>query len=113
MVFACLYPTDAAMFDALESAIEKLKLTDASVTSQTISNEALGSGFRCGFLGVLHMEVFRQRIEEESGLDVIIAAPSITYRAKPKYSDEIINIETPEEYPDNTLQIEKFRNFVI
>ena len=95
------------MFDSLESAIERLKLTDASVTSQTISNEALGSGFRCGFLGVLHMEVFRQRIEEESGLDVIIAAPSITYRAKPKYSDEIINIETPEEYPDNTLQIEK------
>ena len=54
------------------------------------------------------MEVFRQRIEEESGLDVIIAAPSITYRAKPKYSDEIMTIETPEEYPDNTVQIEKF-----
>ena len=108
MVFACLYPTDACNFDALQSAIERLKLTDASVESQNISNEALGSGFRCGFLGVLHMEVFRQRIEEESGLDVIIAAPCITYRAKKKDSDDLMTIDSPEEYPDNTNAIEAY-----
>ena len=101
MVFACLYPTDAGNFNLLESTIEKIKLTDASVESQTISNEALGSGFRCGFLGVLHMEVFRQRIEEESGLDVIIAAPCISYKAKLKDCDQFIKIDSPEEFPDN------------
>eukprot|EP01083_Nonionella_stella_P077305 211019_1 len=108
MVFACLYPSNASQFDVLETAIEKLKLTDASVQSIVISNEALGSGFRCGFLGVLHMEVFRQRIEEESGLDVIIAAPSITYRAKLKANGDLINIDTPEEYPADKSQIECF-----
>lgn len=110
MVFACLYPTDAGNFSLLEDTIEKIKLTDASVESQAISNEALGSGFRCGFLGVLHMEVFRQRIEEESGLDVIIAAPCISYKAKLKNSDEFMKIDSPEEFPDSKQmhQIEEY-----
>ena len=108
MVFACLYPTNAASFNLLEAAIEKIQLTDASVESINISNEALGSGFRCGFLGLLHMEVFRQRIEEESGLDVIIAAPSITYRAKLSHSGEIINIDSPEEFPSDRIRVDRY-----
>ena len=99
MVFACLYPLSSSNHKQLEAAISKLQLTDASVTSQPISSEALGAGFRCGFLGVLHMEVFRQRIEDEANLEVLVAAPTITY--KMELDGEETYIESPEEYPDS------------
>ena len=87
----------------MEDAITKLQLTDASVTAKPISSEALGAGFRCGFLGVLHMEVFRQRIEDEANLEVLVAAPTITY--KTDFDGEINYIESPEDYPDDSGKI--------
>ncbi|ETO29317.1 GTPase, partial [Reticulomyxa filosa] len=101
MVFACLYPVVSEEYNKLRAKIKTLMLEDASVKMEEISNETLGAGFRCGFLGVLHMEVFRQRLEDESGVQVIVAAPTITYKAIRKHDQQEFIIESPEEYPEN------------
>ena len=80
MVFCGLFPVDAADFEALRDAIEKLQLNDASFTSEMETSAALGFGFRCGFLGLLHLEVIRDRLEREFDLDLITTAPSVIYR---------------------------------
>ena len=84
MIYACLYPIDAGDFNKLSDGIKKLCLNDASVEMIEIISEALGSGFRCGFLGLLHMEVFQQRLENDIGIEIIVAAPTITYKYLPK-----------------------------
>lgn len=99
MVFAGIYPTISAEFEGLQDAIEKLTLNDASVKVEKKSSEALGLGFRCGFLGLLHMDVFKQRLEQEYGLDVIATAPSVLYKIKMK-NGEILDIERPSDFPD-------------
>lgn len=100
MVFAGIYPTDSEEFEPLRDAIEKLTLNDASVTVEKKSSNALGIGFRCGFLGLLHMDVFKQRLEQEYGLSVIATAPSVLYKVKMAYTGEIVNIESPSDFPD-------------
>lgn len=100
MVFAGIYPVDSEEFDMLRDAIDKLILNDASVTVEKKTSPALGLGFRCGFLGLLHMDVFKQRLEQEYGLTVIATAPSVRYQIKMKHSDEIINIESPSDFPE-------------
>jgi elongation factor 4 len=99
MVFAGIFPVDNDDFDELSDAIEKLTLNDASVTVSKTSSPALGLGFVCGFLGLLHMDVFKQRLEQEYNLSVIATAPSVLYKIKLKDGQEI-SIETPSDFPD-------------
>jgi len=99
MVFAGVYPTVSTEFENLQDAIEKLTLNDASVSVEKKSSDALGLGFRCGFLGLLHMDVFNQRLEQEYGLDVIATAPSVLYKLHMK-NGEKIDIERPSDFPD-------------
>ncbi len=99
MVFAGIFPIDTADFEELTDAIEKLTLNDASVTVTKTSSPALGLGFVCGFLGLLHMDVFKQRLEQEYNLAVIATAPSVLYKVTLKNGQEL-NIETPGEFPD-------------
>jgi elongation factor 4 len=100
MVFAGIYPVDTTEFDLLRDAIEKLTLNDASVTIEKKTSAALGLGFRCGFLGLLHMDVFRQRLEQEYNMTVIATAPSVLYKIKLQHSNEIMALENPSEFPD-------------
>lgn len=101
MVFAGIYPVDSEEFELLRDAIDKLILNDASVTVEKKTSPALGLGFRCGFLGLLHMDVFKQRLEQEYGLTVIATAPSVRYQVKLKHADEILNIESPSDFPES------------
>ncbi|MGA9530290.1 MAG: translation elongation factor 4, partial [Candidatus Babeliales bacterium] len=99
-VFAGIYPIDATDFELLHDAIEKLILNDSSVTITKKSSPLLGLGFRCGFLGLLHMDVFKQRLEQEYNVPVIITAPSVMYKIKKKGQSDYIDIENPADFPD-------------
>jgi elongation factor 4 len=99
MVFAGIYPVDSEEFETLKTAIEKLTLNDASVRVEKKSSVALGLGFRCGFLGLLHMDVFKQRLEQEYGLTVIATAPSVLYKVRLTAGD-MVDIESPSEFPE-------------
>lgn len=100
MVFAGIYPIDASDFEFLQDAIEKLTLNDASVKVEKKSSIALGLGFRCGFLGLLHMDVFKQRLEQEYNVNVIATSPSVLFKVVMKYSGETVAIESPSDFPD-------------
>lgn len=100
MVFAGIYPIDNSDFELLRDAIEKLTLNDASVSVEKKSSPALGLGFRCGFLGLLHMDVFRQRLEQEYDLAVIATAPSVLYKVKLAHTGVILDLESPADFPD-------------
>jgi GTP-binding protein LepA len=100
VVFAGIYPVDSEDFDNLVEAIEKLTLNDASVTVEKKTSAALGLGFRCGFLGLLHMDVFRQRLEQEYNLSVIATAPSVLYKIRIEHTNEVINVENPSDFPE-------------
>lgn len=100
MVFAGLYPIDSEDFEPLREAIEKLTLNDASVSVEKKSSTALGLGFRCGFLGLLHMDVFKQRLEQEYHVSAIATAPSVLYKIKLTHTGEIINVENPADFPE-------------
>ena len=84
----------------MRDAIEKLTLNDASVTVEKKTSPALGLGFRCGFLGLLHMDVFKQRLEQEYNVTVIATAPSVLYKIKLTYTGEMIDIENPSDFPE-------------
>ncbi|MBL8086843.1 MAG: elongation factor 4 [Chthonomonas sp.] len=98
MVFCGLYPTDGDQYNDLRDAIEKLRLNDASLQYEPETSAALGFGFRCGFLGLLHMEIARERLEREFGLDLILTAPSVDYRVTDKKGVEM-HISNPTEFP--------------
>lgn len=100
MVFAGIYPIDAEEFPAVADAIEKLMLNDASVHIEKKTSVALGLGFRCGFLGLLHMDVFKQRLEQEYDVHVIATAPSVLYKLKLQGKDELVDIENPSDFPE-------------
>jgi len=99
MVFAGIFPVENSDFDLLRDAVEKLTLNDASVTIEKKSSPALGLGYRCGFLGLLHMDVFKQRLEQEYDLAVIITAPSVRYQLKLTNGKEVA-IENPSDFPE-------------
>ena len=99
MVYAGLYPSDNAKFNDLREALEKLKLNDAALTFEPESSQALGFGFRCGFLGLLHMDVIQERLEREFDLDLIITAPSVTYHVD-LHDGSMVEVENPAEMPD-------------
>ncbi|RYG33590.1 MAG: elongation factor 4 [Burkholderiales bacterium] len=98
-VFAGLYPTEANQYDALRDALEKLKLNDSSLRYEPEVSQALGFGFRCGFLGLLHMEIVQERLEREFDQDLITTAPSVVYQVL-KGDGEIIMVENPSKMPE-------------
>lgn len=100
MVFAGIYPVEASDFEMLQDAMDKLTLNDASVKVEKNSSVALGLGFRCGFLGLLHMDVFRQRLEQEYGMNVIATAPSVLFKVVMRHTGETIALESPSDFPD-------------
>ncbi|MDR1698633.1 MAG: translation elongation factor 4 [Prevotellaceae bacterium] len=101
MVFAGVYPIDSEDFEDLRSAMEKLQLNDASLTFVAESSAALGFGFRCGFLGMLHMEIIQERLDREFDMDVITTIPNVQYRIYTK-KDEMIEVHNPSGMPDIT-----------
>ncbi|MDM0070829.1 MULTISPECIES: translation elongation factor 4 [unclassified Variovorax] len=98
-VFAGLYPTEASEYDSLRDALEKLKLNDSSLRYEPEVSQALGFGFRCGFLGLLHMEIVQERLEREFDQDLITTAPSVIYQVM-KNDGEVIMVENPSKMPD-------------
>jgi GTP-binding protein LepA len=98
-VFAGLYPTEASEYDSLRDALEKLKLNDASLHYEPEVSQALGFGFRCGFLGLLHMEIVQERLEREFDQDLITTAPSVVYQVL-KADGEMLMVENPSKIPD-------------
>ena len=98
-VFAGLYPTEASEYDQLRDALEKLKLNDASLHYEPEVSQALGFGFRCGFLGLLHMEIVQERLEREFDQDLITTAPSVVYQVV-RADGEVVMVENPSKMPD-------------
>jgi len=102
MVFSGLYPIDGSDFPELREALDKLQLNDASLVYEPESSAALGFGFRCGFLGLLHLEIVRERLEREAGLDLISTAPNVIYRVVKDDGSEHI-VTNPSEFPDGKI----------
>jgi GTP-binding protein LepA len=110
-VFAGLYPTEANQYDALRDSLEKLKLNDASLQFEPEVSQALGFGFRCGFLGLLHMEIVQERLEREFDQDLITTAPSVVYQVV-KNNGEVVMVENPSKMPDQG-QIREIREPIV
>jgi len=99
VVFSSIYPVDTDQYEELKNALDKLKLNDASLTWEKDSSEALGFGFRCGFLGLLHLEVIQERLEREFGLNIVLTSPSVSYRIIPKKGKSYF-LDNPSKFPD-------------
>ena len=98
-VFAALYPLDSGEFESFRESLEKLALNDAALQFEPEQSQALGSGFRCGFLGTLHMEIIIERLQREHGIELLATAPTVVYEILLKNND-VIEIENPSKYPD-------------
>jgi GTP-binding protein LepA len=106
MVFAGLFPTDSDDYPDLRDALEKLKLNDASLLYEPETSQALGFGFRCGFLGLLHMEIVRERLEREFDLDLLVTAPNVAYQVLTKDGEEV-EVHNPAEMPAEIERVEE------
>jgi GTP-binding protein LepA len=110
-VFAGLYPTEASEYDSLRDALEKLKLNDASLHYEPEVSQALGFGFRCGFLGLLHMEIVQERLEREFDQDLITTAPSVVYQVV-RADGEVVMVENPSKMPEQS-KLEEIREPIV
>jgi GTP-binding protein LepA len=110
-VFAGLYPTEANQYDALRDALEKLKLNDSSLRYEPEVSQALGFGFRCGFLGLLHMEIVQERLEREFDQDLITTAPSVVYQVM-RADGELVMVENPSKMPEAS-KMEEIREPIV
>jgi GTP-binding protein LepA len=111
MVFCGLYPSDGQDFEQLRDALNKLSINDPSFEFEPESSDALGFGFRCGFLGLLHMEIVQQRLEQDSDIDLVQTAPNVTYEIT-KTDGEHLEVHTPQKVPDQG-EIEEFRQPIV
>jgi GTP-binding protein LepA len=107
MVFAGLFPTDSDEYPELRDALERLKLNDGALFYEPETSQALGFGFRCGFLGLLHMEIVRERLEREFDLDLIVTAPSVAYRVQARPGGDWIEVHNPAEMPNEFEAVEE------
>ncbi|MDZ7548254.1 elongation factor 4, partial [Clostridium perfringens] len=101
MVYSGIYPVDGAKYQELKDALEKLQINDAALSFEPETSIALGFGFRCGFLGLLHMEIIQERIEREFNLDIITTAPSVIYKVI-RTNGEVIELTNPTNLPEAT-----------
>ena len=106
MVFAGLFPTDSDQYPELRDALEQLKLNDAALFYEPETSQALGFGFRCGFLGLLHMEIVRERLEREFDLDLLVTAPNVAYRVETRTGEEL-EVHNPSEMPRELERVEE------
>ncbi len=106
MVFAGLFPTDSDDYPELRDALERLKLNDAALFYEPETSQALGFGFRCGFLGLLHMEIVRERLEREFDLDLLVTAPNVAYRVE-RRGGEMVEVHNPAEMPSELERVEE------
>jgi GTP-binding protein LepA len=107
MVFAGLFPTDSDDYPELRDALEKLKLNDAALFYEPETSQALGFGFRCGFLGLLHMEIVRERLEREFDLDLLVTAPNVAYRVRAQNAPDWVEVHNPSEMPNALDEVEE------
>ncbi len=112
-VFSSIYPLDTTQFENLAIALEKLKLTDPALKYEKDNSQALGFGFRCGFLGMLHLEVVQERLLKEFGMEVILTSPSVRYRFKLQGKDELVEIDKPQDFPDFSLIEKSYEPYII
>jgi len=106
MVFAGLFPTDSDQYPELRDALERLKLNDGALFYEPETSQALGFGFRCGFLGLLHMEIVRERLEREFDLDLLVTAPTVAYRVETRVGEEV-EVHNPAEMPREVERVEE------
>src|SRR5512133_970568 len=107
MVFAGLFPTDSDDYPDLRDALERLKLNDAALFYEPETSQALGFGFRCGFLGLLHMEIVRERLEREFDLDLLVTAPNVAYRVRAQSSPDWVEVHNPSDMPNALEEVEE------
>jgi GTP-binding protein LepA len=107
MVFAGLFPTDSDDYPELRDALEKLKLNDAALFYEPETSQALGFGFRCGFLGLLHMEIVRERLEREFDLDLLVTAPNVAYQVRAQNAVDWVEVHNPSEMPSALDEVEE------
>src|SRR5918994_7879116 len=107
MVFAGLFPTDSDEYPELRDALERLKLNDGALFYEPETSQALGFGFRCGFLGLLHMEIVRERLEREFDLDLLVTAPNVAYRVRPRPGAEWLEVHNPSDMPNELDEVEE------
>ena len=100
MVFAGIYPVDTDEYEELRASMEKLQLNDASLSFEPESSAALGFGFRCGFLGMLHLEIIQERLEREFNMTVITTVPNVSYKAYLHKNNQMVIVNNPSELPD-------------
>jgi GTP-binding protein LepA len=106
MVFAALFPTDSDEYPQLRDALERLRLNDASLSYEPETSQALGFGFRCGFLGLLHMEIVRERLEREFDLDLLVTAPTVAYNVT-TLTGEVLEVHNPAEMPPERERVDE------
>ena len=111
LVFCGVYPVNPGDFPSLRDALDKLRLSDASFVSEPENSQSFGSGFRCGFLGLLHMEIVQERLEREYGLNLILTVPNVVYRIKRRNGD-LVEVDTPAKFPGPQDILEAFEPYV-